>query len=123
MHSTILIVERDPALREALSEVLALAGFRPLTAVSQEEAASLLQGSKQPIDITLLGIPNTPQNDKNLLWNLSRLQPDMKVLVTSGYHEEVVRATVNVPPDTAVTYLRRPFTSASLLSHLQALSV
>lgn len=120
MHGTILIIERDPDLRTALSDVLSLAGLKPITAVSREEITTLLTQNPDPVNFTLLGIHHPQDTTNELVQQLSQLQPGMKLILTSGYREDVVLSSVESKP--SVSFLRKPYTSRRLLRHLQELS-
>lgn len=72
MNPSVLIVEDDPELREALADTLALASIPCLQAASAEEALALLKG--QGVDLVVSDV-NMPGMDGHQLLQRLRQSP------------------------------------------------
>lgn len=82
---TILVVDDEEILREILGESLREEGFEVLLASDGYEALSVYQQYQDKISlvITDLGMPN--MGGEQLFEKLKELNPDIKVIVSSGY--------------------------------------
>ncbi|HEY1609537.1 MAG TPA: response regulator [Paraburkholderia sp.] len=81
--STILLVEDDPASRDALRELLGMLGLRCRTAGSAEEALALAASGHYEVLLTDITLPGLSGAD--LARELRRDQPNLHVLMMSGY--------------------------------------
>jgi two-component system cell cycle sensor histidine kinase/response regulator CckA len=90
-HETILLVEDEPDLRELVSEILQGYCYNVVAAANGVEALKLWDQHDGRIDLLLtdLVMPEG-MNGSELVAQLRRRRPDLKVIYTSGYGAAVV---------------------------------
>jgi len=87
-HESILIVEDNEALRHTAAKQLAKLGYRILEAENGEAALSILRTTKG-IDLLFTDIVMAGNlTGRALAREASRLRPDLKILLTTGYAEK-----------------------------------
>jgi two-component system, cell cycle sensor histidine kinase and response regulator CckA len=116
---TILVVEDDEAIRNAVRRILMTAGYRVLPAATPMEAIELASNGQVPIhalltDVGLLGVTG-PQLAKLLVAD----RPGLRVLYISGHSEAHSVPAGRVGPGTA--FLQKPFTLEALLHEVRGL--
>jgi PAS domain S-box-containing protein len=89
---TILVVEDDEPLRRAVSMGLRKRGFSVIEASEGSIALDLIHAHKDEIDVVLLDVTLPGASSREVFEEAFRIRPDMKVIVTSAYGEEVVDA-------------------------------
>lgn len=112
---TILIVEDDPDLREALADTLALTDFSYLLAEDGQQAIQLLQSKS--IDMVVSDV-NMPEVDGyQLLQWVRQHAPQLPVLLMTAYGS--VSQAVEAMKQGAVDYLVKPFEPDALLAEIR----
>ncbi|MBU3022205.1 sigma-54 dependent transcriptional regulator [Aestuariibacter sp. A3R04] len=111
-QTTILIVEDDAGLREALLDTLLLADYRVVEASSAESA--LLQLGEHKIDLVVSDIQMGEMNGLTLLKNIKSRYPQMPVLLMTAY--ATIDDAVQAMRDGATDYLSKPFAPEVLLN-------
>src|SRR5687768_10062735 len=91
-HETILIVEDERLMLHLLEKVLSRHGYRVLAASDGEQAIEAYRFYKPRIDAVLLdvGLPKT--TGWQVLLKLKEENPDVRVVVASGYLEPKMKA-------------------------------
>jgi len=89
--ATILLVEDEPGLRKLMRKVLEKQGYRVLEAKDGGEALSICQGSFAHIDLVVTDYAMPRMTGLQLREQLVALRPNMRLLLISGYAEEVVQ--------------------------------
>ena len=110
--TTILIVEDDAGLREALVDTLLLADYHVLAADSAEDA--LTQLTNQAVDLVVSDIQMGGMNGLSLLKNIKSKSPQMPVLLMTAY--ATIDDAVQAMRDGATDYLSKPFAPEVLLN-------
>lgn len=108
----VLLVEDDPALRQALADTLDVGGFAHC-AVDCAEAA-LLAVTQEPYALVISDVNMPGMDGHRLLAHLRRTQPHLPVLLMTA-HATVERA-VEAMRQGAVDYLVKPFEPRALLA-------
>jgi len=111
MPSTILVVEDDPALAEAIADTLGLAGYHVCLAGDGGEALQILQ--HEVVDMVLSDVQMRPMDGRTLLRRLHERFRDLPVLLMTAYGS--VEQAVEAMKLGAVDYLAKPFEVDSLL--------
>ena len=93
---TVLIVDDDSALLAVASSMLERIGFQALCASSGEEAISLYQQNLERINLVLLDWSMPEMDGEAVAFALHQINPDVKVLLSSGYSEEMVMDNFDV---------------------------
>jgi PAS domain S-box-containing protein len=86
---TILLVDDDDRVRELGVQIIEMGGYRVLTARSGEEALETYSSHKGEISLVILDLIMPGMGGKRCLEELLRRDPDLKVLIASGYSSNV----------------------------------
>jgi PAS domain S-box-containing protein len=108
---TILVVEDEEPVRRMISMILMGAGYRVGTAAGAAEASARSRELGR-IDLLVTDVILPGLNGREIAGELLRAQPSMKVLLISGYAENVIGRHGIIPETTA--FLQKPFSIASL---------
>lgn len=113
----ILLVEDDPQVREALSASLCWGGYEVLVAQNAGEAI-LISEQTGSIDLLVTDIVMPVMNGVQLAARISEQRPDLRVLLISGYAEEL--------PDLSkahqrTDFLPKPFQPSEFLQRVRRL--
>ena len=115
----ILVVEDDPSVREVPVNILRDHGYEVVEAGDGEAAIKLLQGG-QSFDLLFSDVvlPGG-MNGVEIAEEAKRIQPNIKVLYTTGYAEIAVVQIEQ--PDPAMTLINKPYRLAELLEKVRAI--
>ncbi len=112
----ILLVEDEPGLRDIAQRVLARAGFDVTTAAGPDEAILAAESMTEPLDLVLTDVVMPGMRGPELAIRLTMRRPGLRVLLVSGYAEEIVEGG----RDDSVPFLAKPFSAESLLAAVDA---
>lgn len=112
---TILVVEDDAALREAITDTLELANYQCLHADNGESA--LLKLKQNNIDLVVSDVQMPGMNGLQLLRNIKHLQIDVPVVMMTAYAK--VDDAVVAMREGAIDYLSKPFSIDDLTQLVQ----
>jgi len=110
---TLLVVEDEPAVRHLAAGVLEAQGYTVLRAANGQDALHVVrehQGS--PIRLVVTDIVMPLMGGKVMAEWLKTTYPDLKILFTSGYTDEVI--TQAGTQDASMQFLAKPYTPATL---------
>lgn len=110
--STVLVVEDDDALTEALRDTLHLAGYQVMTAVDGKDA--LKQLAQTPVDLVVSDIQMPNMDGHSLLKRIKSLYADVPVMLMTAYG--TIQQAVDAMRDGAVDYLVKPFEAEVLVN-------
>ena len=110
--TTILVVEDDAGLREALVDTLHLAGYQCVEADSGE--AALLQLQKQAVDLVVSDVQMGGMSGLSLLRSIKNNSKNMPVLLMTAYG--TIDDAVQAMRDGACNYIAKPFVPDVLLN-------
>lgn len=111
-QTSILIVEDDAGLREALIDTLSLARYKVVAAQSAEDA--MIQLGQHAIDLVVSDIQMANMSGLVLLKNIKSRFPQMPVLLMTAY--ATIDDAVQAMRDGATDYLSKPFAPEVLLN-------
>jgi CheY-like chemotaxis protein len=112
-HSAmILVVEDEAPLRLAVTKFLRMKGLSVIEAADGTVALNLVREHKDEIALVLLDItlPGAPSHD--VYAEACRTRPDMRVIVTSAYGQNMVDASF--PGLKVDSFIRKPYQLADL---------
>ena len=107
----ILVVEDEGPVRSLVARVLAREGYSVLQAASGAEALKRVSEFEGPIDLVLTDVVMPGMDGRDLARSVTGSRPDARVVLMSGYSDELPRIDVD-PGD--IPILRKPFTPAEL---------
>jgi signal transduction histidine kinase/ActR/RegA family two-component response regulator len=116
---TVLLVEDQEEVRELTSDFLTSAGYRVITARDGDEALEIAQRLRQKIHLLLTDVVMPKMSGPELVKQIKRLLPDLKVVYMSGYIEQKEDYRELLEKG---FYLQKPFSRETLLRQLSAAS-
>jgi two-component system response regulator FlrC len=116
-QATVLIVEDDPALQEALCDTLELAGYAVERAADGEAALDIMQQTF--IGMVVSDVQMRPMDGNELLARIKTLYPTVPVLLMTAYGD--IKRAVTAMREGAVDYLAKPFEAETLLQKVEQL--
>lgn len=116
-RETVLVVEDDPGVRELTITRLRTIGYKVLEATDGRKAVEVLESGEQ-VDLvfTDLLMPGG-LSGRDVAIKASALRPGIKVLLTSGYAEDLMRE--DDPHVAGLKILRKPYRQADLVAALR----
>jgi PAS domain S-box-containing protein len=114
---TVLLVEDEDILRISVSKMLAKKGFCVIEAADGSNAIELFRNRKDDIDVILLDMTIPGASSREVLEEAHRLQPEVKVILTSAYNWE--RASHGMDASRIKGFIRKPFELVELLQLLR----
>jgi PAS domain S-box-containing protein len=116
-HATVLIVEDESPLRQAVTKMLRNTGFEVFEVADGSSAIHLLRANGGNIDLILLDmtIPGAPSSE--VVAEAGKVRPDIKVVLTSAYSQEMIAGAMNAPQIRA--FIRKPFQLGDLVKKLK----
>jgi CheY-like chemotaxis protein len=111
---TVLLVEDDDLLRKVAEKMLGRLGYTVLPARDGVEAVELFREHRERISWVLCDLIMPRMNGWDTLAALRALDPDVHVVLTSGYDE--AHAPSDVPRERAQAFLGKPWTLEQLSS-------
>jgi DNA-binding response OmpR family regulator len=81
---TVLLVEDDELVRDAMTRILVREGYLVLTAACGHDAIGLLKTPLSPIDVVLLDVHLPDVNGIDLCARLREMHPKLPVVVCTG---------------------------------------
>jgi PAS domain S-box-containing protein len=108
---TILVAEDSDLVRQLTREMLEVRGYKVLEAPNGNDAVNICKTYTGPIDLTLSDVVMPGMTGRELAEQAVRIRPNMKVLLMSGYTDEISKAGFLHP---GLHFIEKPFTSNSL---------
>ena len=87
-HGTVLVVDDEETIREVATAMLEDMGFDIITAGNGKEAIELYRKRRQEVVVVLLDLTMPKMDGRTCLTELLCINPDVKVILSSGYSEE-----------------------------------
>ena len=116
---TMLVVEDQPALLRLISVCLEKRGYTVLAAEDGAEAIRILENNPGEIDLVVSDIMMPTLNGLELRKEAISLRPKIRFLFISGYAEDTIGRTAQLPQDTG--YLEKPFLPIELARKVRKL--
>lgn len=102
----VLVVEDEDLLRQAVSMMLAKRGFSVIEARNGSAALDAIRCRQNPIHVLFLDITIPGASAREVLQEARRLRPEMKVIVTSAYPEEMAATSLQ---SSIEHFIRKPY--------------
>ena len=106
----ILVVDDDDDICQTLTKILELQGYEVLTAGSGEEAVVMTQSKSCQMAFIDVKLPNI--DGLETLLRLKEINPDLLVIMMTGFRNEVKEALDKAQEASAITCLYKPFDPA-----------
>jgi two-component system, cell cycle sensor histidine kinase and response regulator CckA len=109
---TILLVEDETIVRELMSNTTRRLGYQVLEAQNGNTALLIAEQYQGRIDLLLTDVVMPNLNGRELANRLKQLRPEMEILFTSGYSEEIIAREGILEP--GLHFIAKPFRSSEL---------
>jgi PAS domain S-box-containing protein len=116
LQATILIVDDEDLLRQAVSKILRKHGLSVMEARDGSAALDVLRAHKDEIDLLLLDITLPGASSRQVYDEAKRLKPGLPVIVTSAKSAEMAGESLGTGMD---HFLRKPFLSTDLIDKIR----
>lgn len=116
-NATVLVVEDEPGLREALCDSLDLAGYPVTAADNGLEAVRVLTEHPGGIGMVISDVQMKPMDGYALLSHIRSSRPDIPVLMMTAYG--TIQQAVRAMQAGAVDYLVKPFDAVKLVEMVE----
>lgn len=110
--STIMVVEDDSELAEALTDTLQLAGYEVIAQSDGEQALKALE--EQSVDLVVSDIHMPKMDGQKLLKRIKTSHADLPVMLMTAYGS--IQQAVDAMRDGAIDYLVKPFEAEVLVN-------
>lgn len=114
---TILVADDEPAVLAVARRVLEKSGFQVLLAPDGRAALELFERHQHEIRAVLLDMTMPGPSSDEVFRELRRMQPDVRVVLTSGYNEQ--EATSRFVGKGLAGFIQKPWRPAELTEALQ----
>lgn len=114
---TVLVVEDEEELRLAVSKMLRKERFTVIEASDGTAGASLFLAKEPEIDVVLLDLTLPGMSGQDVLEELQRIRPDVKVVLTSAYSRDTAFSSIG--EQHLWSYIRKPYRFGEVLSVLR----
>jgi signal transduction histidine kinase len=111
---TILVVEDEAIVRDLVVQILERQGYTLLSASSGKEALELCERETRRIDLLVTDVIMPVMDGRELAERITALRPGIRVLLMSGYPNDVLR---EIDPD--VQFLRKPIQPGPLAKRVR----
>ncbi|HPS59521.1 MAG TPA: PAS domain S-box protein [Spirochaetota bacterium] len=116
-EETVLLVEDNQMVLEFAAHILEEAGFRVLEAQSGEAAQDMEISYTGMIDLLLTDVVMPGINGKALAEFIRKKRPEMKVILTSGYTEDIIKQ--QKLSEEGISFIGKPYSANSLLQKVR----
>lgn len=118
MNNTILIVENEPFVLDAMEEILATGGFKSICVRDGNHGVDTYKKRSGEIDVVILDMNLPGMAGPEVYQVMQLVNPDVKVIVSSGYDEyDVIERFGESRP---ISILKKPFNAQMLLDQVQS---
>lgn len=118
MNGSVLVIENEPLVLEALEDILDLVGLKVVSAEDGKEGITAYREHQDEIELVILDMRPPGKDGPDILKALRRINSSVKVIVSSGYdEEEVARRFVDQQP---ILTLKKPYDAETLLAKVNS---
>lgn len=119
LYGSVLVIENDTLMREALQEILTIKGMKVYAAPDGLKGEEIYRLHQNDIDMIILDWRLPGQNGRDTLRKIHQLNPNAQVIISSGSaREELAQELDDQPP---VAFLSKPFNVEMLIKQVQKL--
>jgi len=114
---TVLVVEDEEILRHAVSKMLRKENFSVIEAGDGTTGASLFRANESRIDVVLLDVTLPGMSGRDVLKEMQRIRPDVKVVLTTAFNQDNARSSIGEQHPWG--YVRKPYQFKELIGLLR----
>ncbi|MFO7537922.1 MAG: response regulator [Chloroflexota bacterium] len=113
----VLVVDDEQPVREAISDILEDQGMQLLMAADGQTAIQLLQEYSEEIDLVLLDLSMPGMGGEEVLQEMRKINPTIRVILSSGYDKNDVLHRMRDQPLSG--FIQKPYTLEALIEIVQ----
>jgi two-component system, cell cycle sensor histidine kinase and response regulator CckA len=117
-RGTVLVVEDEGHLRQAVVKMLRKIGFEVFEAADGSSAIDLLRADGGKLDVILLDMTIPGASSDEIVDQAANAKPDIKVILTSAYNQETIAGAMSQPQ--IRSFIRKPFQLGDLLKTVRS---
>ncbi|MBK9052144.1 MAG: PAS domain S-box protein [Chloroflexi bacterium] len=117
-RATILLIDDEISVREALEDILTLENFNVFAAADGQTGLDLFQQHRATINLVILDLSMPGLSGEDTYGILRRLSPDIKIVLSSGYSEKEIIPVFAHDPFTS--FLQKPYDLQQLINHVHS---
>ena len=119
LHATVLVVDDEPMIRRAVKRILASSHCRVLEACDGLDAVETFRRHQSEIDLVLLDLNMPRAGGEEALRLLRELEPDLPVLLSSGY--DGVELAQRLGDERCTRFIAKPYLEGELRARIEGL--
>jgi len=112
----ILVIDDEEPVREAIGDIMELHGVEVLTAVNGQDGLAVFGENKEEIQLVVLDMSMPGMNGVDTLHKLRQINPEVRVILSSGYSQQQIAPEVMVNGRTG--FLAKPYNVETLVSKI-----
>ena len=116
----VLLAEDEANMLFLLEKLFLQRGYQILKATNGQAALDIYQQHKEEIDVVLLDMGLPKISGRDVLLKIRSENPDVKVIVTSGYIEPAIKSEIDRAR--RIEFLHKPYTPDDLFKTLRSLT-
>ena len=116
-NETVLLVEDEGIVRDLATRILKRLGYDVLQAPDGGQALMLAENYRAPIHLLMTDVVMPGMNGRQLAERLEALHPEMKILYTSGYTENIIVHHGVLEED--LNFIGKPYSPQALAKKLR----
>jgi PAS domain S-box-containing protein len=113
---TVLLVEDEPVVRDVARATLERHGYHVVTATNGVEGLQQAEALGQTLDLVVTDVVMPQMGGWEMARALREARPDLKILFTSGYNDEILGADTT---EAEVDFLPKPYRPAVLTTRVR----
>ncbi len=108
----LLVIDDEVSVREVVQEIMTTEGITVLEAADGAAGVDLYREHAAEIKLVLLDLSMPGMSGKETLAALRKINPDVRVILSSGYSEETARHQLDIEPS---AFLQKPYSLQQLI--------
>lgn len=116
-HQLILVIDDEEAVRDAVTDIMAIYDIDVITAVNGQEGIDLFAQRQHDVQLILLDMSMPGLNGVETLGKLRELDPKIRIILSSGYSQQQIADEVTVGNYTG--FLPKPYDIAMLINKVR----
>lgn len=114
---SVLVIDDEPSIREAMVDILEYCNVQVMTACCGAEGIELYQQHAAEIAFVIVDMEMPQMNGIEVINRLYQLNPDVKILLSSGYTAEELSSQLE--GDKPAAFLHKPYDVDTLIGVVQ----
>ncbi|HWR52164.1 MAG TPA: ATP-binding protein, partial [Bryobacteraceae bacterium] len=116
---TVLVIDDEASVRDFICTALRRRGYHVLTASDGREAVAICEREAENIDAAIIDVVMPSMGANELIPTMKSRQPNMRILLTSGYSESEARRYCAAYPRAA--FIQKPYTTQQVVKAVEEL--